>query len=189
MGQNPLPDTKRIPAELNIDLRSQVEAIITTQGYRAGPWYFKDAKACLTWPTWHTAFPKARWIVVRRDARQIAASCIRTGFMRAYNNMDGWLKWVAHHESCFDEMKAAGLDLWEIWPESTLNGDLTVFEDLVTELQLNWRGDEVSEFVDPGLWHDGTFEMYVYGSIKGPLFLKRLARGVARRLSRLLRRV
>jgi len=80
LGQYPLPDIDNllIPSSLKKD----VEQVMINQGYTNGPWMYKGAKMCLTWPAWHHAFPNAKWIIVRRRIGDIVNSCIRTGFMR-----------------------------------------------------------------------------------------------------------
>lgn len=148
--QHPLPDSAnliRYPG-----LYTEVKTAMIHQGYKEGPWFYKGAKMCLLWPLWHEAFPKARWVVIRRPTREIAESCVRTPFMRAFHNVDGWLRWVEVHERRFEEMKAAGLDVTEVWSGEIVNGNYDAIRGFVEETEgLSWRDSKVRDFVAPEL--------------------------------------
>ena len=88
LGQKPLPDTDNLPAMP--DLRKMVQQHIPN----LEPWMYKDAKLTLVWPVWAREFPEAKWVLVRRDKAEIAKSCLRTSFMRAYEGQLGWERWV-----------------------------------------------------------------------------------------------
>ena len=151
MGQDPLPKLEDLVPYPK--LKEKVENVMMGDGYECGPWYFKGAKTCLIWPLWHKAFPKAKWIIVRRDALSIARSCMNTSFMRAFSNVEGWLDWVKLHETRFNEMHKAGLDIKEIWPEEAIQGNLSWLQMLIEELGLDWKDKEVKEFITPEYWH------------------------------------
>jgi hypothetical protein len=133
------------------------------QGYKEGPWFYKGAKACLTWPVWHFAFPNAKWIIVRRRTPDIINSCIKTSFMRAFVNQDnqkavgaasewdGWLWWVHQHEQRFIEMIQAGLNVKVVWPERMVTGDYQQIFEAIEWAGLDWS-DEVYDFISPRLW-------------------------------------
>lgn len=156
MGQSPLPDIEQVKKLLfpsgGVILRQKVEEALHKQKCGRHPMY-KGAKNCLIWPLWHAAFPRARWVVVRRDPNDIVNSCLRTSFMRAYRTRAGWLGWVAEHEKRFEEMHDAKLNILEVWPQRAINGDLTELQMAVNSLGLNWNFDRVREFVTPSLWH------------------------------------
>lgn len=152
--QSPLPDTNNlIPLP---GLYTEVKDTMLREGYKEGVWFYKGAKMCLLWPLWHEAFPNAKWIIVRRDALDIAESCMRTPFMRAYKTVDGWLKWVKVHEICFEEMKAAGLDVVEVWSGELIKGELDLIKNFIEGIEdLTWREDRARNFITPGLWKEG----------------------------------
>lgn len=162
MGQYPLPDISKIPIHNN--WRERVERIITKEGYKNGPWMYKGAKACLTWPIWHNAFPDAKWVIVRRRTGDIVASCLKTNFMRAFSQeqfrkavmanteLDGWIWWVHQHEKRFEEMIKVGLNCMIVWPERMVIGDYDQAEELISWLGLDWQEKEVKDFIDPKLW-------------------------------------
>jgi hypothetical protein len=155
LGQYPLPSNRQI-FEINQvqadKWRSRIRETIQREGYQEGEWFYKGAKICLIWRIWHLAFPKAKFVIVRRDANDIASSCLRTSFMRAYSDRKGWLKWVAKHEKRFDEMKQAGLDVREFWPSKVIEGDFDYAREFVEGLGLKYNDKMVKAFVDPTLY-------------------------------------
>lgn len=152
--QDPLPDPKRLLSYP--DLRTDVKNALMEDGYKEGPWFYKGAKMCLLWPLWHEAFPNAKWIIVRRKAEDIAKSCIRTPFMRAFKTVGGWLEWAKVHEERFEEMKAAGLDITEVQSEHLIQGRLYDIRNLVESVEgLTWREDKIRDFITPELWKGG----------------------------------
>lgn len=161
LGQYPLPDIKGM--SLPNDWKAKVEDIVRNQGYTNGPWMYKGAKMCLMWPVWNYAFPNARWIIVRRRTGDIATSCIKTNFMRAFNNAahrkavgvdnerDGWIWWVRQHEKRFVEMIEAGLNVKIVWPDRMVRADYGQLYETLEWLGLKWSS-EVLNFIDPKLW-------------------------------------
>jgi len=130
--------------------------ILKSQGYKGGSWFYKGAKMCLIWPVWHGLFPKAKWIIVRRDAEDIVRSCLRTSFMRAFRKRSGWLYWVSVHEKRFEEMYEQKLDIREVWPQRMINGDFSQIQGVINALGLEWKFEEVKAFVEPKLWNRGN---------------------------------
>lgn len=156
MGQKPLPSTQQvfnITEEQSLFRRDKVLQIMMSQGLAENTiWYIKEAKACLTWLLWHRAFPDAKWVIVRRDKNEIARSCLQTHFMRAFRDAVGWLRWVEVHEKRFEQMKTAGLQAMEVWPNKIIAGDLSEVQDVVAWLGLAWQENLVNSFVAPDLW-------------------------------------
>ena len=164
LGQYPIPNVNDmiIPR----DWKARVEAVMHGQGYTGGPWMYKGAKMCLHWPVWHYAFPNAKWIIVRRRTGDIVQSCMKTGFMKAFNNQanqqavgvkdaqEGWLWWVRQHIDRFVEMieDENGPNCKQIWPHRMVDGDYQQLYETVEWLGLEWT-TEVLNFVDPLLWH------------------------------------
>jgi len=158
LGQKPLPNNRQVfeVSENDIKaLRTRVQLIMQAQGYVEGPWFYKGAKACLVWYLWSQAFPGAKWVIVRRDPLDIARSCMRTRFMRAYSNTSGWLRWVDSHLRRFDEMKSAELNVKEFWPSTVIDGDYAYAQDFIQSLGLTWKDSLVKTFVDPTLYRRG----------------------------------
>lgn len=155
MGQWPLPDLPAMIPRLTADapwLRQQMLDVLAAQGYPGGRWFYKGAKMCLLWPLYAVAFPDAEWVVVRRDDEEIVRSCLRTGFMRAFDAAEGWHQWVQVHHRRFGEMRAVGLKINEIWPVKIVHGDFSEIRALIQQLGLNWNKPRVVDFVSPALW-------------------------------------
>lgn len=149
-GQYPLPNTATLP--IPNDWRSRIEGAMIADGYKDGPWFYKGARNCLTWPVWHFAFPNAKWVIVRRRSADIAESCLKTSFMNAYSTYEGWIKWINHHEKCFVEMIQAGLNVKMVWPERMVRGDYEQIYELIEWLGLTWKSEQVMDFIEPKLW-------------------------------------
>lgn len=150
MGQKPLPDTENVP--IVQDWHLAVLMRLKDQGYNGEKWFYKGAKMCLFWPVWHAAFPHAKWIIVRRDANQIADSCMRTPFMRAHRHREGWLEWVREHEIRFEQMRENIPNLIEVWPSGILE-DYTLASRMTDWCGLKWNASAVQEFVEPQYWN------------------------------------
>ena len=159
LGQEPLPDIEmmRNVAKDSLvvgRLRNSVLEVMEFQGYEEGSWFYKGAKMCLMWPLWHAAFPRAKWIIVRRDLPGIVNSCMKTSFMRKRNSVESWTEWVRIHEQRFVEMREAGLDIYEVSSNKLLNGEMEEFMGAIkTYLRLCWNEERVNEFIEPALFH------------------------------------
>jgi hypothetical protein len=147
--QDPLPPREIEPSPFWYEL---IINTIRAQGYPGGKWFYKGAKMCLMWQLWHHAFPRADWIIVRRNVDEIANSCMRTPFMRSFTTHTQWIEWVIEHEQRFKDMSKAGLRVWELWPDKIVNGDTSDIRLLVKGLGLQWNEGEVRDFISPELW-------------------------------------
>ena len=153
LGQDPLPKPFDGLPLFEPDLKVQVKETMKDEGYESGSWFYKGAKMCLIWPLWNLAFPKAKWIIVRRRDEDIINSCMHTNFMRAYNNVAGWQKWVDTHKERFEEMKCRASSITEIWPEQFVeHGDFSHIRKVVEEYGLEWKKEEIEEFITPAWW-------------------------------------
>lgn len=162
MGQYPLPNVNKLIIPQNWD--NKFRQIMIMEGYQEGQWMYKGAKMCLIWPVLHFNFPDSKWVIVRRESNDIVNSCLKTGFMRAFKNQanlkrlfvaneaDGWKWWVNQHLLRFDEMKQAGLQIKEIWPEKFINGNYSEIKETIEWLGLEYKENEINKFIDPKLW-------------------------------------
>ena len=135
-----------------INWKSSVEYIIRSEGYIKGEWMYKDSELCQMWDIWNNNFPTAKWIIVRRRPNDIIESCLKTGYMTAYNDREGWLKWIHFHEKIFVKMIEAGLNCKQIWPERMVNGDYQQIIEMIEWLNLIWK-PEIVDVIDPLLWN------------------------------------
>lgn len=145
VGQYPLPSADR--ALPRIENTSAVLRYIPEPEPRA----YKDAKLSLVWRAWDYAWPDAKWVLVRRDRAKIVDSCLRTSFMRAFDDRAGWNHWVDEHEQRFEAMRAS-LDLIEIWPADYID-DAEAFRPVATFCGLPFDDNKVRASVDRSVWH------------------------------------
>lgn len=154
MGQNPLPQLQDLIVwdRLIKDSKKwgdQIKEVITRQGYTGGPWFYKGPKITLIWPLWKCAFPEATWIIIHRDRERVIDSCLRTPFMRAFKDREGWGKWMDHHEACFREMENSSLNILHAYPEKMIQGDFSNIEYIVKTLGLVWDERKARALINP----------------------------------------
>jgi hypothetical protein len=150
-GQFPLPNTGEmlIPS----DWKKKVFEILSAEGYKKEQlWMYKESRICQMWPVWNYAFPNAKWIIVRRRTGDIIESCLKTGYMVAYKDRDGWLEWVHQHEKLFVEMIETGLNCKIVWPERMVSGDYSQMYEMIDWLGLKWN-DKIVGLVEPLLYN------------------------------------
>lgn len=124
MGQNPLPNIRDFDEQDSKGWRQRFIDIMVSQGYDGRfPLMYKGAKMCLMWTLWHRAFPKAKWIIVRRRSDDIIDSCMKTGFMSKYKDRAGWRVWTIQHVRRFKEMFENELDVREVFPQEMIDGN------------------------------------------------------------------
>lgn len=156
LGQSPLPDMNNLQSFSGAFINTWRERVIRAIGRKEEDdkaWFYKGAKTCLMWPVWHSAFPKAKWIIVRRDTEKIIDSCLSTLFMKAYSTREGWRGWVQEHEKRFAEMRKNNLDVTEIWAQDIIDGDYSIIRQFVKENNLTWDESKVTDFISKDLWH------------------------------------
>jgi hypothetical protein len=157
-GQYPLPDISAFDKYSPVVWRDRVLGIMLNQGLGTegtDKWYYKGAKMVLMWNLWHQAFPEATWIIVRRKDEDIINSCLKTGFMDAYQDEEGWGVWVEEHKKRFIQMYEAGLNIYEVYPQKMIDGNFEEMEAVIGCCGLNWKEQEVKEFIAPELWKGG----------------------------------
>lgn len=163
-GQYPLPETSDI--KIPTDFRERVFNILKEEGWTPDqPWMWKCVKMTLMWPVWHYAFPNTKWIIVRRKSSDIVNSCMKTGFMKAYQNVDiqkkvgakteqeGWLWWIRQHEEKWVEMMQKGLNVKVVWPQRMFEHDYAQMKETIEWLGLEYDSKAVLDFIEPKFWH------------------------------------
>ncbi len=154
LGVDPLPDLGQVEALALHGLEDFVVQSLKHQAYGFDrPWGFKDAKLTLLWPIWLAAFPGARWLIVRRGAGDVVASCLRTRFMVQHSKDPAfWRAFIAAYNLRLDELKAATPHWRELEVEPVMAGDLAGLEAAVDWAGLPWDETAVTEFVDRRHW-------------------------------------
>lgn len=122
---------------ISIDgMREQLIDIMEQQGYENGRWYIKDARLILMHSLLDTAFPGADWILVKRDKNEIAQSCMKTGYMDAYNKLNDWLDWISKWENIYMKIQSNNFNMMEVYPKKFINDDNKEINHVLTELGL-----------------------------------------------------
>lgn len=155
LGQDPLPDPAMVADRADSDgpmFRHAFMAEICRQDPPDGPWFYKGAKLCLIWPVVHNAFPNAQWVIVRRPRDAIVDSCLRTSFMAAFKDRQGWAAWVESHVQRFEAMRKA-VNAVEVWSNEIVSSPLNHAKILVEKLGLTYCHKAVGEFVSKDLYH------------------------------------
>jgi hypothetical protein len=147
--QAPLPDVRRLerlaPATA-IAWRRRVNAAIVRDAARINPPIFSSCSSALIWPIWKAAYPKATWIVCRRDVPSLVSACMRTAWMRAYDNEIGWERWAREYFRRIDEL-AAAVNTIEVWPTQVLDMNVLELKTAALEAGLPWDPDRVSSLI------------------------------------------
>jgi len=149
-GQYPLPNISKL--HIPVDWRNKIQSNIENEGYDGKKiWMYKSSRISQIWPVWNYGYPEAKWIIVRRRTGDVIESCLKTGFMDAYEDStvqqlvgvnterDGWLWWIHEHEKLFVEMIETGLNVKVIWPERMLNGDFRQIHEMLEWIGLPWK--------------------------------------------------
>lgn len=149
-GQNPLPKTDQLLIPTN--WKAKVSDVLCEEKYdKIQLWMYKGSRLCQIWPVWHYSFPNTKWIIVRRRTGDIIDSCLKTGYMVAYKDKEGWLGWVHQHEKLFVEMIETGLNCKVIWPERMVTGDYQQIYEMLDWLGLEWNKNIVG-LIEPLLY-------------------------------------
>jgi len=151
LGQSPLPPRRDLPPYPGLR-----EDVLREMRPTTDNWAIKGAKICLMWEEWRNAFPKARWIIVRRPTKDIVASCMKTKFMRAHSDPDGWSRWVDEHEKRFEDIHKSVQRSSMFYPELMMKGYLNYARAAVDWCGLRWNESAVKAFIDPDSWR--TFD-------------------------------
>ena len=150
-GQHPLPSTKKLIIPTNWK-QTIADILVEEKCNEENLWMLKGSRLCQIWPVWQYAFPNAKWIIVRRRTPDIIDSCLKTGYMRAYKDKEGWLGWVHEHENLFVEMIEAGINCKQVWPERLATGDYTQMKETIEWLGLTWN-DDLIKIIEPLMWN------------------------------------
>jgi len=141
-----------------IDLETIIRVILKSDGYNnmtnQSPWLYKDAKLSLLWPLFNQAFPKARWLIVRRDEESFIKSCLRTNFMKFYSQeRDFWVKYAQEYNAHLDVFKENVSNVLEVYTPDLISGNFDDLKTTALSLGLNYPEDKLREFISPEHWH------------------------------------
>ena len=148
MGQNPLPPIKW--HEKDPDRKNRTLAIMKKHGLEEDTiWGFKDSKPSLDWRCWNDAFPNALWIVTERNDNDVIDSCLRTSFMKRYNDREGWQYFINEHKKRFEDMFFYLSRIYKLNTDDIVNFKFNDLERIVKDAGLNWDYEKIKKQVQP----------------------------------------
>jgi len=151
-GQNPLPVIQDVIDKPLAGLVRRVETAVKFQGYTFGPWMYKSNSILLTYPMWCREFPLSKWIIVRRDDKDIINSCLKTKYMKGHSDEAEWQGYLDAHKTRIVEIEECVKDCREVWPSRMVDGDFGEIKEVVEWLKLRWNEGRVREWIRPNLW-------------------------------------
>ena len=165
-GFDPLGVRKLPPKDFNpnvkfnnsLSLRQTIEAIIRDDGYRPDrAWLYKGAKMTLLWRMFNNAFPNAVWIVVSREREGFVKSCLKTSFMMQHSSdPDFWHQLAEDYEERLTDLSKSVATAHHVKTDAVIQGDFTAIEKICLAHGLDYRADDVAEFVSPKFWNTGS---------------------------------
>jgi hypothetical protein len=158
LGCDPLGVRKLPPVDLKYEvpeLANTIRNILEQDGYQHDkPWLLKDAKLTLLWPIYKKAFPGASWLIVKRDVEGFITSCLRTNFMNQHSqDRDVWKKFAEDYRIRIDALISSGANVLEISSPDVISGKFESLKEVVSQLGLDYRENELKEFISPAFWH------------------------------------
>ena len=165
-GFDPVGVRKLPPRDFNpnirfnnsLTLRQTIEAIIRADGYEPHrPWMYKGAKMSLLWRMFDKAFPKAIWIVVSREREGFVKSCLKTSFMMPHSSdPDFWHQLADDYEERLTDLSKSVATVHHVKTDAVIQGDFTAIEKICLAHGLDYRADDVADFVSPQFWNTGS---------------------------------
>lgn len=128
-------------------VRDRVEEIVREQGYRGGPWLYKDVKLVFCWRTWAEAFPEATWVTVWRPPKTILESFGRWGMSDRYR-FDGERVIREHHDRA---RKIEGAI--PVFPDHLIQGDHSEYREVCRAAGISWDEKAMRRAVNPDRYH------------------------------------
>jgi len=144
----PKPGTLQYPSFKGMVMKQMEE-----EGYRDGPWLYKDAKLAYMPELWMREFPGAKWVLTKRNPNAIVTSCMRTHFMRQHSgDAKFWGKWV---DETFKRLEAISVrhGAFVLDTDKLAKGDLSEVKECVDWLGLEWDEEKVRACIKPQHWH------------------------------------
>lgn len=138
----------------NFNWRETVLFSLQKEGLAESDIFFvKSSLIAQTWELWEDAFPKAKWLIVRRKPGGIIRSCVQTAYMTRFKDKknrkeigvhteeEGWMWWIHEYEKKFIEISNKVSDCTIVWPERMVTGDFKQIKEVVESCGLKWRED------------------------------------------------
>ncbi|MGV6839548.1 MAG: sulfotransferase [Planktomarina sp.] len=149
LGISKLPPLKAQPPYPH--LKSQVERNIRQQGYKSGPWGFKDPKLTLVWPMFAKAFPHAQWVVLERDRDDVLNSLCNTSFMKKHSvSPEFWKMFCFAYEDRLNQLRDSLPGVVTIKTDDIVNGRHGDIKRICKKFDLPFDPAACSKIILPG---------------------------------------
>lgn len=162
-GQYPLP--KFLPST-PIKFQTRLENCIKEEGYEDGKnWFIKGHRLAQYWKVFHTIYPNAKWIIVRRRTPDVIESCLKTAYMNRFNDStilksirkktveEGWLWWIHKNESFLNGLIRSTSNYQVVWPERMAQGDYSQIQGLHKWLGIDYNEKDIKKLIEPMMEH------------------------------------
>jgi hypothetical protein len=152
LGCDPLGVKKLPPIDYtvkNSNLKSIVYRILKEDGYNNDmPWIYKCPKLSLIWRFFWDAFPKSKWIVVKRNKQDIINSLLRTKFMNRHStNHIFWENFIKEYNLRINKLKTSLTNFREINSVDIVEKNYTDFIDIIDWLGLTFKNKAIEQFI------------------------------------------
>lgn len=151
-GQFPLKVVNGFnPVKLK-DVFDNAETIIKSQGLpNDKEWFYSDFRTTLLWQQWHLSYPQAKWVYVSRPDKDIIASCLKTGWMKAFmqpsirheisvqTEQQGWKWWIDLYKQHISQLRETCPNVFEVDAVQLQKGDYSKVEKLIAWVGLDWH--------------------------------------------------
>lgn len=152
-GIDPIPLFDQLP---NVNgLKKTIHDYLEFEGYGFDrPWIFKEPKLTLLWPIYSEAFPRAKWLIVKRDIEEVIESCLRTPFMNQHStDRRFWEQWAQAYQLRLDALKQFTNNWREIDSGKLIQGNLDAMMEMSIWAGLKWNQLAAEQFITPEYWH------------------------------------
>ena len=131
------------------NLKNIIWRILKDDGYKNNkPWLYKSPKASLIWRFYNEAFPKAKWIIVRRNEKNIINSLIRAKSVN-FHSTDPvfWKSFLKKYNLRIEKLKKTISNYKEIHSLEIINKNYSNFIKITDWLGLTFEKEKIEKFV------------------------------------------
>lgn len=134
--------------------------VILDQGYSGSlPFMYKDPKLTLMWRIFHSNFPNAYWIIVRRNRSDFIRSCLKTHFMFQHSKDPSfWHEIADTYETRLNDLQNSTNRCVEISTDDVINGDYRSIETFCKTVSVPFSYEIVTDFVEPKFWRRPSYD-------------------------------
>ena len=149
---DPLGVTKmpRINYEIkNSNLKNIIQRVLKDDGYENNkPWLYKSPKISLIWFFYNHAFPKAKWIIVKRNKKEVINSIIRAKTVNLHSEDPlFWESFIKEYNLRIEQLKKNVSDYKELYSSEIIEQDYSNFKKIIRWLGLTYEKEKIEKFV------------------------------------------